>query len=317
MGLTPCIFKADNGMIERCNLALQIAGEVAMVLEYAPKGDAHAKPVVESHFKVLNDRLLHRLVITTKGSPEARGAHDPDAEALEREITADRFERALMQWYFDVYAATWHGGLRERPQAVLRDGLGRFAIRQWGGSADALRRMLRRDEGLRKVGRKGVHYRHNHWYSAAWLRDRIDTMVRIKVDEDDLRTVDAYDEDGNFLGVLRCGRLADAYDRPVPRWELDLLRAAERKFASGDRDAAAKRTDEIVSEMGAADEKRAARKAHARKRAAETTTEDIVAALSTPVGAADEAKPAAPRAFALPVPVDRDYEPLIPTDTAA
>src|SRR5205085_265613 len=87
---------------------------------------------------------------------------------------------------------------------------------------------------------KGVSFL-GHWYGDRWrgekgkdprlerkvgtdklagvLKDRQDTRIDIKVLDDDLRTVDAYDLKGVFIGVLVSNRLG-AYGRPVSRTEI-------------------------------------------------------------------------------------------------
>ena len=315
MALNPCLIATDNGKIETARLAIEMACRTPFVLEWEPRGDAHAKPVVESMFKVINSRLLHRLEITTKNSPDARGAHNPDAAARRLGMDADRFERALMQALYDVYVVEWHKGAKERPEPLLKDALGRYPVRTWDGDPDELRRLLRRDEGTRLVDRHGVSYK-GEWYGAEALGDRLGTRVRIKVDEDDVRTIDAYDLDGVFLATLKSDRIAERFGRPVSAWELELERKADAKFATEAHEATAERRDQIAADLETVDKQaaKAARKRHHGRRAAETATADAIA--SNP-DVPQAPKPSVPRTLALPAPVDEDFEVLIdPADAA-
>lgn len=315
MGLIPCLIRTDNGKIERSNFALQMAGDVPFALEFAPRGDAHAKPVVEATFDLLNDLFGHQVVITTKGSPEARGVHDPDAAAIEHEIDAAKFERAFMQVLYDVYAHRWHGNLHERPAVVLKQRLAEFPVRTWQGTPDELRRLLRRDEGQRLVTRQGISYK-GEMYGARWLkRYGLRRTVRIKVDEDDVRSLDVYDEDGVHLGEVRSDRIAARYDRPVSRWELDLERAADKVFAADAEAATQPRLHAIKKELtaGRADRK-AARARHHRDRASETATASDV---EGPDAAREDAARPVPPTLSLPVPDETTYEALLdPADAA-
>lgn len=319
MALTPCLIATDNGKIETSNLAVQMACDIGTVIEWEPRGDAHAKPVVESMFKVINSRFLHRLEITTKENPDARGAHDPDAAARSLGMDTDRFERTLMRAIYDVYVAEWHKNAKERPEALLRDGLRLFPVRVWPGEADDLRRLLRRDEGLHLVDRHGVWY-HGEWYGNHGLLDsRIGTEIRIKVDEDDVRTVDAYEpgEGGTFFGALKCDRIAKRFGRPVSRWELELERIADAKFAAAAHGATEADRDEIQNEHESVDRQaaKAARMKFHSQRAAETATADAIA--SHPDVPQPPARPVVHPTLDLPAAGDEDFEILIdPADAA-
>ena len=319
-GLIPCLVRMDHGAIETCRLAVQMAGDTPFVIEWAPRGDAHAKPVVEALFGTLNDRGLHRVCITTKSNPEARGAHDPDTEARTKGVDADRFERFLMTLVYDVYVAEWHRGLRERPEAVAADAAARFPLRLYTGTPDELRRTLRRDEGTRLVDRHGISYK-GEWYGATWLRDRLGTRVRIKVDEDDVRTLDVYDLDGAFLNVVRSTRVAERFGRAVSRWELDLEHLADRVFAKLAHAEAQGRLNTAITELETPAESpaktvtKAARRRHHAHRGAETATSAEVAVTVPDVPA--PASHAVPPTLALPAADDTAYEGLIEPPTAA
>jgi Mu transposase, C-terminal len=312
----PCVVRTDNGRIEVSRLAVDMACRTPFMLEWAPRRDGHAKPVVEALFGVLNRRFLHRITITTKQGPEALGVHDPDAAAIARGIDADRFERALMRVVFDVYPTAWHRGLHERPGAALDDALERFPVRTWQGSPDDLRRRLRRDEGTRLVVRQGISYK-GAWYGAPWLADRLGTRVRIRVDEDDVRTLDAYDKAGAFLGVVGCERIAARFGRAVSRWELDLERRADAAIAKAANEAATERQHEVTAELESPTEivTKASRRRHHGRRAAETATaaEAAASAPDIPQAPAPRVKPT----LALPTAEDGDYEVLVdPADAA-
>jgi hypothetical protein len=309
-GLIPCVIRTDNGKIERSRLAIQIAGDLPFILEFAPRRDAHAKPVVESAFKSLNALFGHQIAITTKNNPEALGAHDPDTAAIERGIDVPTFERAFMQAIYDVYVHRVHGKLHASPAHVLSEGLSAFPVRQWQGTPDELRRLLRRDEGTRLIDRHGISYK-GEWYGAAWVTPYgLGRTVRIKVDEDDVRSLDVYDESGVFLGEVVSDRIKDLYGRAVSRWEIALEREAVATLAKAAKAETDARLDEIKSDMNRRErDRRAARARHHRERAAETNVASGLHAEHAGTAASRSAVPPT-----LPLPVadsDTTYETLV------
>jgi hypothetical protein len=245
------------------------------VLEFAPVRDGHGKAFIESLIGAVKNRFEHRLTITTKGSPEDRGLHDPDRPAIRAAIDPDLAEEAMSRFFTDVYSRAWHGGLRERPFAAWDEARERFGVRRWAGSTAELRMLLKRSEGTREVVLgKGISYR-GRWYGGDFLRTHIRDKVVIKVDEDDLRTVDVYTAAGVLLGVAKHGPFSEL-GRPVSRWELDLADELDRVLQRDANAEALGNQHDIIRDLyrhepGQRD-KAAGRKRHHRQRAEETTT---------------------------------------------
>jgi transposase len=243
----PIVLRADHGKINTCHLVFQAAADLPMVLEFAPVRDGHGKPFIESLFGGLKRELEHRLEITTKSSPEARGRHDPASAAVRLQVGPEDIEKALIRYFVDSYSQKWHRRLREVPASVWDAAAERFGVRTWQGSTDELRRLLKRDEGERLVERHGISYRRR-WYGSCELMGHLRDKVRIKVDEDDLRAIDVYTQSGKFLCVAVSGELL-AQGRPISRWELDLADEIAKKLGAPANDAALEAKHQIVREL--------------------------------------------------------------------
>jgi hypothetical protein len=278
------IVSTDNGRIMTSALSLQAAAEVPFVIQFVPIKEPTAKPYVESFFGGLKDLFEHRLIVSTGSSPDDRGRHDPAAEAIRRGITPAKLERALLKHVADVYHRRFHRGLRKTPAGAWRTAVDRLGVRTWQGSADELRRLLKRDEGVRLVVDRAVSYL-GRWYGDTFLDPWGGKQLRMKVDDDDLRTVDVYTEAGVFLGAVRNDELARR-GRPVSRWELDLEAAVEKEVEKVANAEAVGNAQEVRAEAdGAAGRRRARTRLH-RERADETATQssrDVLAGAPPPI----------------------------------
>lgn len=239
-----CIVRADRGKIETSKLVFQAAADLPIIVEFAPIRDGHGKPFVESFFKVSKQLLEHRLKITTKSSPLHRGAHDPAREAIRGELDVDRIETVLMRWIGDVYHNRHHGGLHATPSAVWADRVAEFGLRRWLRPPDELRSLLKRDAGLAQVTGKGITYR-GRWYGARVLTHMGMLRLRRKVDDDDVRTIEVYDEAGAFVAVIGNEHLAK-WGRPISAWELTIAaKAARRSKTVSDEQSGAGQRDAV------------------------------------------------------------------------
>jgi len=287
----PTILRADQGKINETRLAFQAAADLGVVLEFAPVRDGHAKAFIESFFGSLKDTFEHRLAISTKRSPDALGLHDPDAPAVRGEVDPEHFERILSRHLVEVYGQRWHGGLRERPCAVWEEASSVFGVRRWHGSALELRMLLKRPEGTRHVEPShGISYL-GRWYGGNWLVRHVGRWVSIKVDDDDLRSIDVYTTKGQFLGQAKHKPYVD-FGRPVSRWEADLAKTMGRVIRAEAATRTLQASHEIVGELYGTDQRRLAkdkarRRLH-RDRATETSTfEADMASLLEPAASED------------------------------
>ena len=209
----------------------------------------------------------------------------------------------MSRFFTDVYSRDWHSGLRERPYAAWEDASDRFGVRQWAGSTAELRMLLKRSEGTREVVLgKGVSY-GGRWYGGDFLRTHIRDKVHIKVDDDDLRTIDVYTTAGVFLGIAKHGAFAEL-DRPVSRWELDLADAMDSVLRREAHNEAVANQHDIVRDLYRRDaaqlSRDVGRRRHHRQRADETTTfeADLVGLIGEGAGV-----PGGPGNGTLPEPV--------------
>jgi hypothetical protein len=314
----PAVIRTDRGRIETSELLFQAAADLPFVLEFAPVRDAHAKPIVEAAFGALERRFGHRVRITTRSNPVERGAHDPAAEARRLGIDVDELERELMRYVFDVSRFRWNRRLRERPAALYEEAVRRFGVRTWLGSTDELRQLLKRDEGTRLVGVKGISYK-GRWYGApGFLASRVGTRVRIKVDEDDIRSIDVYDARGVFLGVATHDEL-QAFGRPVSRWEVGLMAKIDARLERVVNAGTLPREHAIHAEIDQPRRVRAARRRMFQAdRAEETATQRTRDALADvtrdPARVPVPAAPALPASLDEPVYLEVEYDLLPESD---
>jgi hypothetical protein len=312
------IVRADRGKIETAQLVFEAAAGLPIIVEFAPIRDPHAKPFVEAANNVMQRLFEHRLKITTKSSPYHRGAHDPVLEAIRGQIDVDRVETALMRWIADVYHNRTHGGLRARPLAVWERRVAEFGLRRWLRPPDDLRSLLKRDAGPALVTNSGITY-NGTWYGAGVLEHLWNTSLWRRVDDDDVRTIEVYDEFGNFVAVIKNDKLAE-WPRPISTWELTLARQVARKTQSEGDEPALDENDLIHQELASpTDEARARRR---RRYQADRAEEVATQAMAELVAGPTEAPPPANNPKRIPSVLtppeaedDDDREPLpIETD---
>lgn len=91
----PKRFMCDNG--EMIGLQAQEKVVPFTELSFAPAYRPDYKPFVERRFKVLNDKLLHHLIGSTRGGKVVRGERDPRKDSLHtlREVTTMLIDAAL------------------------------------------------------------------------------------------------------------------------------------------------------------------------------------------------------------------------------
>jgi transposase InsO family protein len=314
----PVILRADHGKINTCHLVFQAASDLAIALEFAPVRDAHGKPFIESFFGGLKREFEHRLTITTKSSPADRGLHDPDREAVRLRVTPEQVEQALIRYMVDAYSQSWHKKLREVPASVWNHSAQQFGVRTWQGEPDELRRLLKRDEGERKVERHGISYR-GRWYGSPLLGSHGRETVRIKVDEDDMRALDVYDTSGKLLCAALCGELS-AQGRPISRWELDLADELAKKLGSPANDAALEASHDIARQL--LDRKKgdlakfAGRRKHHERRAKEVMDDSVRDVLRIAESSPAAPKRVVPETLAAAVADEEVYDVLIDETTS-
>ena len=169
------------------------------------------RPFIETFFRHLGSRGLHRLSITTGGNPKDKKGRDPVAEAARTEFQLEYLEELL-----DVLMANCngqpHSGLAHRsPLAQLKYLVAHTRAPIRAADAGLVARLVCTRRRCRVVGAPGSGRRPhvnflNARYSAQWLTNRLDLVNQqlwIHVEnEDDVRVVTASTESGELLGSL-------------------------------------------------------------------------------------------------------------------
>ena len=337
--VVPTILRSDRAWIYvKAKLARQAAEDFAFVHDLGPIKQPETHAGIESFWNGFEKTLLHPLEIAVGNdlASRARGIN-PQREAVGRRVTLVELENAIVRHITDTYHVERNRGLRIEPIEAWKQGTAAFGARQYMAlDADEPRRKLTLQlPNPPLVINKGISFL-GHWYGDRWpreatgpdprlvrkvgrdkltdvLKDRQGTRINIKVLDDDLRTVDAYDLDGQFIGVLVSNQMA-AYGRPVSRTEIWLEQRAERDRAAKTHPGAVASRQDNQSTLEGSDPRRAAAyRQHTVERAMENDgldTSDVpdIAKRQPPLTAPSPVRVAAP------APIDDTDYPEPPAD---
>ncbi len=189
--------------------------ELGFVLNWGPPGHFERRPNVERLFRSVHDDIYSRLPSTTGSNPQSGRAPDAEIQAVRHKIRAEDTEQ-LLDVYFARHNVTPSEGISFLdPLSYIRQSIerGNFIRRHPGTQfPDAVImpvREWRYVRGSRKSGRRPYIQIDRVKYSNDVLRNApqlIGTRVAVDIDEDDLRTVEAFAPSGASLGVLRASR---------------------------------------------------------------------------------------------------------------
>ena len=178
---------------------------------YSSRRSLDDRPYIESYFRHLASRGLHRLSTTTGGNPKDKKGRNPVAEAARTQ-----FQLEYLQELLDVFIANYnahpHSGLATRsPLGQMRYLTSQKHAPVRLADPGMVSRLVCTRRRCRVVGAEGSGRRPhvnflNARYSAQWLCNRLDLvnqMIWVHVDnEDDVRIVTTSTDGGVLLGSL-------------------------------------------------------------------------------------------------------------------
>ncbi|MCG8996079.1 transposase family protein [Laribacter hongkongensis] len=191
----------DNGLEFHSQSLEQAAFELAIYLQFCPKKKPYFKGRVERMLGSVTNQFAHAQPGTSFASWLERHGYDPVKEAV---ATFDELLHALHIWIVDIYAHTYHRGLKTTPYAKWRDSQSLTPIELPERSrldialSHAAERVLGHYgvelHGLRYNSRSLFPIRHRHG-------TRVKVMVRYSVE--DLGQIHVIDPDsGEAIAVL-------------------------------------------------------------------------------------------------------------------
>ncbi len=184
-------------------------------LQRTPVKQPHFKGTIERYFGTLNTRLFHVLPGTVFSNVRERGDYDSERRAV---ITLSELERAIYLFVVDVYAETFHRGLRDVParrwEQAVKSG---FMPRLPSNVRELFISLCRTDERI--IQRYGLEFESLYYNcpELATLRARLKGKpVKIKYHPGDLSRLFAYDQfENNYIEVPA---MAQEYAQGLSLW---------------------------------------------------------------------------------------------------
>lgn len=236
-----------------------------------PLHTPYFKAAVERMFRTLNTGLVHTLPGTTFSNPAERGAYNSVAEAC---IDLDNFYHLLHIFLLDVYAESFHRGLKDIParrwEAITQEGF----FPRLPASADELKILLGRvaQRVIQPYGIEFLRLRYNS-QDLAPLRSQLHgAKAKIKYDPTDLSHIHVFDPQTQRYVMAEC--LDHDYAQGLSLWKHRvILNLARQEGAQVDilGLARAKRRIQELVEQSRADKKVQSRSRIARWKARKQT----------------------------------------------
>ena len=198
------------------NTVAKLVDVLGCAVNFGPAAAPETRAVVERFFGTLETRGFHRLPATTGSSTGDLKRRAPEKKALRYDITFDEVVQ-LLYVLIAEYNNTPHSGIGgQAPLECLRRRVFESGMRPTvasGGMIEAVRRLDYITE--RRVVRGGRNGKRAHVnYEGAVYRCSelsatdlyLGRQVTLLVNPRDISEIEAYDEDGSYIGLLRAGK---------------------------------------------------------------------------------------------------------------
>lgn len=116
----PILAVVDNGLEFHAKDLLRATYELGINYQFCPPRTPWFKPMVERSLRALAEQFAHLLPGTSFASWVDRYGYDPLTEGV---VTMSELTHALHVWIIDVYAQSYHRGLKMTPYAAWKKGL--------------------------------------------------------------------------------------------------------------------------------------------------------------------------------------------------
>jgi hypothetical protein len=246
IALWPMVLEIDNAyLLSKPKMIISELPKAGVALEFVPAQRPPSKAVAEASFG--RDQKIHEDLQpnSAKRHPALRGEHDPERFAVARGISPDDVDKDFVRTAVDSDLHAWYGRDEFRPISLFKAGAAKYWVRTYEGDVADLVRRMKRPIGKRTVsGDLRISYRSRD-YTMTWAGDadtdprkelpyqaprfrflRIGAHVYCRIDDDDVRTMDVYDEKGLLVGVVVCNR-AEMRNGRVSEASIELRRKAQ------------------------------------------------------------------------------------------
>jgi hypothetical protein len=249
----PMVWAGDNAWINEAGMFLTQLPELGVCVVFEPAKRPESKGTIESG--IGKDQKLHqdRQPNSTGRAPGLTDGRRPARYAAEHgiglpDVEADGFRQTIDG---DLWGPNKR--LRCRPIDLWQAGARKYPVRTWEGPDSELVRRLRRPLGTRTMSGGRVSH-NNRDYVMRWTGDADDDprnelpypvrrkargidgqVLQCTIDDDDVRTLDAYDPETGVSVTLVCNRLRE-YGRPVSEFELGLEQLSDADLMAEAKD---------------------------------------------------------------------------------
>lgn len=183
----PSLMVVDNGLEFHAKDLLRATFELGINYQFCPPRTPWFKPMVERSLRTLAEQFAHLLPGTSFANWFDRYGYDPLKEGI---ITMSELVHALHVWIVDIYAQSYHRGLKQTPYAAWQKGTELVTPR----TVDPARlRLVLSQQKERVLGHAGIEL-HGLRYNGEELHilrkqlgDRL--KVQVRYDPDDLGSV--------------------------------------------------------------------------------------------------------------------------------
>ncbi|VWB86554.1 integrase catalytic region [Burkholderia lata] len=184
------------------------------VVNWGAPGHFERRPNVERTFKRISEDLFLRLPSTTGSNPTSGRAPAPDDTAVKRRIRAPDIEQLVDVVFAEHNGLPGSGNFYNTPLETLKHFLSgpspRTMVRRLPLFGTSRARVLLQREictvrgGVSSGRRPYVQYEHVHYTNPVLTMTGrlVGTEFTIYIDDEDLRTVRAFDHEGNDFGIL-------------------------------------------------------------------------------------------------------------------
>lgn len=191
----------------------KLAKEYKMTLNYGAVGTPETRGIVERVFKKLETGGFHRLPGTTGSSVKDNKRRNPEKNAVKYEITYEDIEE-LTEYFIAEYNNSAHDALNNRtPLEALRSKIEDAHLcpssikEEDREQADHINHSYETKVfrgGYRNGTRPHINYKYANYYAEDMELPMsvVGKQVKIEIDPDDVRRINAFSTDGEFICTL-------------------------------------------------------------------------------------------------------------------